>query len=82
MDNGIDWFFNFLYVNCRLMMRNGCSTLARMLAFMYSMLMGRFVLAWMLFQGSYLAGALGDQPVHIHLGQLLALWRPLVAGIG
>jgi hypothetical protein len=43
---------------------------------MYSMLMGRFVLAWMLFQGSYLAGALGDQPVHIHLGQLLALWRP------
>jgi len=43
---------------------------------------GRFVLAWMLFQGSYLAGALGDQPVHIHLGQLLALWRPLVAGIG
>jgi len=49
---------------------------------MYSMLMGRFVLAWMLFQGSYLAGALGDQPVHIHLGQLLALWRPLVAGIG
>ncbi|MEF4790805.1 Wzz/FepE/Etk N-terminal domain-containing protein, partial [Escherichia coli] len=35
----------------------------------------------MLFQGSYLAGALGDQPVHIHLGQLLALWRPLVVGL-
>ena len=43
---------------------------------------GHFVLAWMLFQGSYLAGAHGDQPVHIHLGQHLALWRPLVAGIG
>jgi hypothetical protein len=51
-----------------------------MLAFMYSMLMAVLFLR-MLFQGSYLAGALGDQPVHIH-GQLLALWRPLVAGIG
>ena len=43
---------------------------------------GRFVLARMLLQGFYLAGTLGDQPVHIHLGQLLALWRSLVAGIG
>ncbi|STI85648.1 Uncharacterised protein [Escherichia coli] len=42
---------------------------------------GRLFLAWMLFQGSYLAGALGDQPVHIPR-PLLALWRPLVAGIG
>ena len=38
---------------------------------------GRFVLARMLLQGFYLAGTLGDQPVHIHLGQLLALWRSL-----
>jgi hypothetical protein len=43
---------------------------------------GRFVLARMLLQGFYPAGTLGDQPVHIHLGQLLALWRSLVAGIG
>ena len=43
---------------------------------------GRFVLARILLQGFYLAGTLGDQPVHIHLGQLLALWRSLVAGIG
>ncbi|OUH91867.1 hypothetical protein AZ047_000580, partial [Klebsiella pneumoniae] len=43
---------------------------------------GRFVLARMLLQGFYLAGTLGDQPVHIHLGQLLALWRSLLAGIG
>ena len=43
---------------------------------------GRFVLARILLQGFYLAGTFGDQPVHIHLGQLLALWRSLVAGIG
>ncbi|EJJ49466.1 hypothetical protein KPNIH5_26373, partial [Klebsiella pneumoniae subsp. pneumoniae KPNIH5] len=35
---------------------------------MYSMLMAVFVLARMLLQGFYLAGTLGDQPVHIHLG--------------
>ncbi len=32
-------YLAFTKPNCRLMMRNGCSTLARMLAFMYSMLM-------------------------------------------
>ena len=31
----------------------------------------------MLLQGFTFAGTLGDQPVHIHLGQLLALWRSL-----
>ena len=53
-----------------------------MLAFHVFDVDGRFVLAWMLFQGSSTLPGLGDQPVHIHLGQLLALWRPLVAGIG
>ena len=36
---------------------------------------GRFVLAWMLFQGSYYWGARRSASPH-HLGQLLALWRP------
>jgi hypothetical protein len=35
---------------------------------------GRFVLARMLLQFLPCRDA-GDQPVHIHLGQLLALWR-------
>jgi hypothetical protein len=48
---------------------------------MYSMLMAVLFLRGCCFK-VYPAGTLGDQPVHIHLGQLLALWRSLVAGIG
>ena len=43
---------------------------------------GRFVLAWMLFQGSYLAWSLGDQPVHIHPQPAPRAVAPLVTGIG
>ncbi|EJJ32699.1 hypothetical protein KPNIH2_26875, partial [Klebsiella pneumoniae subsp. pneumoniae KPNIH2] len=36
---------------------------------MYSMLMAVLFLRGCCFQGFYLSGTLGDQPVHIHLGQ-------------
>jgi hypothetical protein len=81
----LSFFSNPLYLaftkpNCRLMMRNGCSTRPDA-GFHVFDVDGRFVLARMLFR--FLpCRALGDQPVHIHLGQLLALWRSLVAGIG
>jgi hypothetical protein len=69
-------YLAFTKLNCRLMMRNGCSTQVTDAGFHAFDVDGRFVLARMLLQGFYLAGTLGDQPVHIHLPapRAVALW--------
>ena len=89
MNNIASWlsfFKSHLYLaftkpNCCLMMRNGCSTLARILAFIYSILMAALFWRGCCLKGFTLPGhsAINQST---STGQLFALWRSLVAGIG
>ena len=63
------------------MIRNGCSTFARMLAFNYSMLMAVLFLREMLFLCPDFSGAFGYQPFHTRILQLFPFLCSLITGI-